>query len=248
VNNDNFELAYRDRLFGVDSSFVLFKRRESPVVGNRSYALASDPNVIVTSPINFGANDAVGVDLNFNVRQLLVPGLSANLGATIGNEKRQRIANFASDATSVEQSNHRENIKLRLAYQVGMEALQLSVNRNGATLNGQGVNSAVTMTNFTWRHNFSPRLSLNLNVNNVFNTGNMESDVDNEVLRLHTLTVSQPRIVQIGLRYQWGGVTGDERIRNGGRGMFRGGPDGRGDGGGNGGGGFRNGGGGSGGF
>ncbi|EEF23947.1 conserved hypothetical protein, partial [Ricinus communis] len=27
VNNDNFELAYRDRLFGVDSSFVLFKRR-----------------------------------------------------------------------------------------------------------------------------------------------------------------------------------------------------------------------------
>jgi hypothetical protein len=248
VNDDNFELAYRDRLFGVDSSFVLFKRRESPVVGNRSYALASDPNVIVTSPINFGANDAVGVDLNFNVRQLLVPGLSANLGATIGNEKRQRIANFASDATSVEQSNHRENIKLRLAYQVGMEALQLSVNRNGATLNGQGVNSAVTMTNFTWRHNFSPRLSLNLNVNNVFNTGNMESDVDNEVLRLHTLTVSQPRIVQIGLRYQWGGVTGDERIRNGGRGMFRGGPDGRGDGGGNGGGGFRNGGGGSGGF
>jgi len=84
------------------------------------------------------------------------------------------------------------------------------------------------------------RLSLNLNVNNVFHTGNMESDIENEVLRLHTLNVSQPRIVQIGLRYQWGGVTGDERLRNGGRGMYRGGPGGRGDGGpgfGNGGGG-----------
>jgi hypothetical protein len=36
--------------------------------------------------------------------------------------------------------------------------------------------------------------------------------------------------VQIGLRYQWGGVTGDNRIRNGGRGMFRGGEGGRGEG------------------
>jgi hypothetical protein len=113
-----------------------------------------------------------------------------------------------------------------------MEALQLSVNRNGASLNGQGVNGAVTMTNFTWRHNISQRLSLNLNVNNVFHTGNMESDVENEVLRLHTLNVNQPRIVQIGLRYQWGGVTGDDRIRNGGRGMFRGGQGARGEGGG----------------
>jgi outer membrane receptor protein involved in Fe transport len=252
VNNDNFELAYRDRLFGVDSSFVLFKRRESPVVGNRSFALASDPNVIVTSPINFGANDSVGIDLNFNVRQLFLRGLSANLGATLANEKRQRISNFTTDMTGVEQTNHRENVKLRLAYQVGMESLQLSVNRNGATLNGQGINSAVTMTNFTWMHRITPRLSLNLNVNNVFHTGNMESDIENEVLRLHTLNVSQPRIVQIGLRYQWGGVAGDDRVRNGGRGGFRGGPGGRGDGGGgfgNGGdgGGFGNGGGGGGG-
>lgn len=233
VNNDLLELAYRDRIFGVDSSFVLFKRREAPVIGNRSYALASDPNVIVTSPINFGANDAVGVDLNFNVRQLLLPGLSANLGATLANERRQRISNFTTDAAAIEQSNRRENVKLRLAYQIGQESLQLSVNRNGATLNGQGVNGAVTMTNFTWRHTITPRLSLNLNVNNVFHTGNMESDVENEVLRLHTLNVSQPRVVQIGLRYQWGGVTGDERVRNGGRGAFRGqGPGGRSDGGG----------------
>jgi hypothetical protein len=204
------------------------------VIGNRSYTLASDPNVIVTSPINFGANDSVGLDLNFNVRRLFLSGLSANLGATLANEKRQRISNFTTDMTGVEQKNHRENVKLRLAYQVGMESLQLSVNRNGATLNGQGVNGAVTMTNFTWMHRITPRLSLNLNVNNVFHTGNMESDVENEVLRLHTLSVNQPRIVQIGLRYQWGGVTGDERIRSGGRGMFRGGPGGRGDGGGTG--------------
>ncbi|MVW63477.1 outer membrane beta-barrel protein [Massilia sp. NEAU-DD11] len=249
VNNDNFEVAYRDRLFGVDSSFVLFKRRESPMIGNRSFALTLDPNVIVTSPINFGTNDSVGVDLNFNMRQLFVSGLSANLGATLANEKRQRISNFTTDTTAVEQTNHRENIKLRLAYQVGMESLQLSVNRNGATLSGQGINSAVTMTNFTWMHRITPRLSLNLNVNNVFHTGNMESDIENEVLRLHTLNVSQPRIVQIGLRYQWGGVTGDERLRNGNRGMFRGG---RGEGGpgggfGNGGGGFGPGGGGGGG-
>jgi outer membrane receptor for ferrienterochelin and colicin len=230
VNNDLYELAYRDRFFMVDTSVVLFKRRESPVISNLSYPLPLDPNVVVTSPINFGANVATGVDLNFNVRQLFLQGLSANLGATIGNEKRMRVYNLATNVP-VEQTNRRENAKLRLAYHVADESLQLSVNRNGATLNGQGINKAVVMTNFTWQHRVSQRMTLNLNVNNVFRAGNNESITENEVLWLHSLTRTQPRIVSLGLRYQWGGVSGDERIRNGGTrqngGMFRGGPGGR---------------------
>jgi len=234
VNNDSAELAWRDRFFSVDTSVTLYKRRESPVLGNRSYPLATDPNVIVTSPVNFGANDATGVEFNFNVRNLLLQGLSANLGATIGNETRMRLNNLSTTSLAVEQKNRRENARLRLAYQAGTESLQLSVNRNGPTLNGQGVNSAVTTTNFTWMHRFSPQLSLNLNVNNVFGAGNTETFVENEILRLHTLSTTQPRIFSLGLRYQWGGVTGDERIRNGGRGVLRG-PGGRGGNGGGGG-------------
>jgi ferric enterobactin receptor len=234
VNNDLYELAYRDRFLNVDTSVTLFKRRESPVISNRSYPLASDPNVLVTSPINFGANDSVGVDLNFNVRQLFLQGLSANLGVTVGNEKRMRVSNF-SGGDSVEQSNHRENAKLRLAYQFDTESLQLNINRQGATLNGQGINQPVVMTNFSWQHRLSPRMTLNLNVNNVFRKGNNESITENEVLRIHSLATTQQRVFTLGLRYQWGGVTGDSRVRNGGRrgeGMFRGGPRGR-EGGGN---------------
>ncbi|WP_036167307.1 outer membrane beta-barrel family protein [Massilia sp. 9096] len=245
VSNDLVELAYRDRFFGVDSSFTLFKRRESPVVSNLNYALATDPNVIVTSPLNYGANDQVGVDLNFNVRKLFIPGLSANLGATILNEKRLRLSSLANDMSGQEQKNHKENAKLRLAYQLGMDSFQLNVNHTGAGLTGQGTTGATTMTNFTWLHRVTPRLSLNLNVSNVFHTGNSETFVDNEVLNLHNLTVSQPRLVSIGLRYTWGGVTGDDRLRNGaGRGMFRGGPGGPGGPGGDGAGGFGPGGGG----
>jgi outer membrane receptor for ferrienterochelin and colicin len=229
VNNDLVELAYRDRFFNVDSSFTVFKRRESPVISNRSFPLVSDPDVLVTSPINFGANDSVGLDLNFNVHKLFVNGLSANLGGTVSNDKRMRVFNLSSDRTA-EQAIHRESIKLRVAYQAGTESLQLMVNHNGATLSGQGVNKPFTMTNFSWQHRLSPRMTLNLNVNNVFHIGNMESTVDNEVLRVHTLAASQPRVVMLGLRYLWGGVTGDQRIRNGGmrqgEGMFRGGPGG----------------------
>jgi hypothetical protein len=218
------------------------------VISNLSYPLPSDSNVVVTSPINFGANDSTGVDLNFNVRQLFLQGLSANLGATIGHEKRMRVYNNLAINAPLEQTNRRENVKLRLAYHVADESLQLSVNRNGATLNGQGINKAVVMTNFTWQHRVSQRMTLNLNVNNVFSAGNNESITENEVLWLHSLTRTQPRIVSLGLRYQWGGVSGDERIRNGGarqNGMFRG-PGGReggnsGNGPGNGPGGFGNG-------
>jgi outer membrane receptor protein involved in Fe transport len=251
VNNDLFEVAYRARLFDIDSSFVLFKRRESPVISNRSYPLTSDPNVLVSSPLNFGANDATGVDLNFNMRKLFIEGLSANLGATLGNEKRQRVFNFSS-SQAVEQTNHRQNIKLRLAYQFDAESLQLNVNRNGSSLNGQGTNSAMTMTSFSWQHRLSPRLTLNLNVRNVFHSGSMESITENEELWMHSVSSAQPRVVMLGLRYQWGGVTGDERIRNGGmhKGMFHG-PRGEGggyghggEGGGYGGGGFGGGGGG----
>jgi len=226
VNNDSAELAWRDRFFTVDTSVTLYKRRESPVLGNRSYPLATDPNVIVTAPVNFGANDAVGVEFNVNARRLFIQGLSANLGATVGNETRMRLFNLRTAGMPVEQKNRRENARLRLAYQFDKESLQLSVNRNGRSLNGQGVNSATTMTNFTWMHRFSPQLSLNLNVNNLFGAGNTETFVENEILRLHTLSQTRPRVFSLGLRYQWGGVTGDERIRNGGRGVLRG-PGGR---------------------
>jgi outer membrane receptor protein involved in Fe transport len=234
VNNDNYEATYRDNFFSVDSSFTLFERRESPVVSNLNYVLASDPNVIVTSPVNYGDHKAVGVQLTFNVRQLFLPGLSANLDSTLQNEKRQRLSSLPGVMSGVEQSNHREISKLRLAYQVGMESFQLSVRHSGAALTGQGTTGAMTMTDFHWRHRVTPRLSTLLSIQNVFHTGNTESFVSNELLNLHNLNVSQPRLFTIGLVYNWGGVTGDDNLRNrGGRGMFRGGPDGgpRGDGG-----------------
>jgi len=247
VNNDLIELAYNERFFDfVDARFTLFKRREAPVIGNRSYPLATDPNVIVTSPINFGANDATGIDTWFNVRKLFISGLSANLGITLSNQKRLRISNYDLNAAPFEQKNHQENTKLRLAYQIGAESLQLNVNHQGQSLNGQGTNGGFTTTNLSWRHQFSPRLSMNLNVNNLFRSGSTETFIENEQLRYHAISTTQPRIVSLGFVYRWGGVTGDERVRNGGRGMFRGGQGGRGDGGGgrgDGGGGFGNGGG-----
>jgi outer membrane receptor for ferrienterochelin and colicin len=223
VSNDLAEIAYRDNFFTVDTSATLFKRRESPVLGNRSFLLATDANVIVTAPVNFGVNDATGLELNFNARKLFVPGLSANLGATLANVRRSRLSNFATGNAESILTNRQQDVKLRLAYQIAMESLQLSVNRRGQSLSGQGTNSAITMTAFTWRHRFTPRLNMNLNVSNVFDTGDIENYVENEVLRQHSLTTAPRRVVTLGLSYQWGGVSGDERIRNGGRGMFRGG-------------------------
>jgi outer membrane receptor protein involved in Fe transport len=240
VNNDNLELAYRERLFGVDSSFTLFQRRETPVVSTLSYALASDPNVIVTSPVNYGTNNSVGVDLNFNLRQLYFSGLSANLGATILNEKRLRLSNNVNDTTGIEEKNHKNNIKLKLAYQILAESFQLNVNRTGASLTGQGTTGGTTMTTLNWQHRVSPKLALYMNVTNVLHSGSQDSYTSNEALILHNFRAAQPRLFTIGLRYQWGGVTGDDKIRNGARreGMFRGqgNPGGRGDGGGDGGG------------
>jgi len=237
VKNDSYELAYNNRFFDVvDARFTLFKRRESPVIGNRSYPLATDPNVIVTSPVNFGANDSTGIDTWFNVRKLFITGLSANLGITLSNQKRLRISNYDIDALPVEQKNHQENTKLRLAYQVAAESFQLNVNHQGQSLNGQGTNGAFTTANFTWRHRFSPRLTMNLNVVNLYRSGSTETFIENEQLRVHSISTAQPRVVSLGFVYQWGGVTGDDRIRNGGRGMFRG-PGGAGGGRGDGGGG-----------
>lgn len=227
VNNDLYELAYRDRFFNIDSSFTVFKRRESPVVSNLNYPLAADPNVIVTSPVNYGANDQLGLDLNFNVRQLFIPGLSANLGGMISNEKRLRLSSLNTDMTPVEQKNHKDTAKLRVAYQVGMESLQMNLNYTGPGLTGQGIIGSTTMTNFSWKHQVSPRLSLTMNVQNVFHRGDRETFTNNELLNLHSLMMGPPRLFTIGLHYSWGGVTGDDRVRNGGRrGMFRGGPDG----------------------
>ncbi|MCS0657742.1 TonB-dependent receptor domain-containing protein [Massilia terrae] len=215
VSNASYELAYRDRFFNVDSNFVLFRRVESQVIGNRSTPLATDSNVIVTAPINFGSNNSTGLDLNFNVRRLFLDGLSINLSTVVSNDRRQRLFNL-STTQIVEQSVHRESAKLRLAYQDGPESLQLTVNHVGPSLSGQGLNHSFTMTNFSWQHKFTPQLSFNLNINNVFHGGNMESVTGNEILRVHGLTLGQPSVFYAGLRYQFGGVTGDPRIRGGG--------------------------------
>ncbi len=216
VNNDLAEMSYRDRFFDVDSSFTLFERRESPVVAWRSFLLASDPDVLVTSPVNFGGHSSQGMEVALNTRNLLIDGLSANFSTTISNDKQQRLFNL-STTQMVERTIHRESAKIRLAYQFAMESLQLTVNHNGPTLAGQGINKAFTMTSFAWQHRLSPQMTLNFNVQNVFNVGAMSSVTENEVLRMHSLRSKQPRVFNIGLRYQWGGVTGDQRIRNGGK-------------------------------
>jgi hypothetical protein len=107
----------------------------------------------------------------------------------------------------------------RFNYQLtDVDHVQVAINAQGKTLNGQGYRQPTTTTNFSLRHNLTPALSLVMNVTDVFNKQKVETITDTDTLKETNLRRYDGRIVYLGLSWRIGGVGG------GGRGMRGGGP------------------------
>ena len=86
--------------------------------------------------------------------------------------------------------------------------MQLTLNRQGRTLQGDGYRNANSTANLSWQHVLTPRLSLSVNVTDLFDSNKQESIVDSDVLRSTSVRQFDGRIAYVGLSYRFGGVTG----------------------------------------
>ena len=64
------------------------------------------------------------------------------------------------------------------------------------------------------KHKFTSRLSLNIRASDLFQSTDQRFRVDTDTLRDHNDISMHQRRVYVGLRYIFGGVTGNDALRN----------------------------------
>jgi outer membrane receptor protein involved in Fe transport len=199
--SDSLELGYETKFGVVDTNLRAFFRNEEDVIVERSYFVAD--NVLLTTRDNGGKNRSAG--LEFALSGKLTPKLSFNTSGNL-----MRTEQRATDALGSEQkrSGSALSLRARVSYQPSAaDQIQLTVNGQGKALTGQGYREPSTTANLSLRHVLTPRLSLVMNVTDIFDANKTSSVIDTAVLRESSVRRFDGRLLYLGLSYRLGGVT-----------------------------------------
>ena len=122
----------------------------------------------------------------------MLPNLSINTSGNLGYTE-QRIFNTVS---TDETTRHADSLSGRARFNYHLsdqDQLQVSLNAQGKTLNGQGYRQPNATTNFSLRHALTPALNLVLNVTDVFNANKIETITDTDLLKETSIRRSDGR-------------------------------------------------------
>jgi hypothetical protein len=92
--------------------------------------------------------------------------------------------------------------------------LTLMTFHQGRLLSGEGYREPFGMMNLAYEHKFDKRLSLTVRANDVLRSTDQKFRVETDVLRDRTDTTVHQRRMYVGLRYTFGGTTGNDAVRN----------------------------------
>jgi outer membrane receptor protein involved in Fe transport len=230
TKTDSFEVGYESRIGVLDANLRGYYRKDTGLISDRK-SFISD-TVILTTKDNAGSNQSGG--LEFTLSGKLLPKLSLNTSGNLAYVEQRIFGVTDLDETT----RHAVSLsgRVRLNYQLSDDdQMQVAVNGQGKTLNGQGYRQPNATTNFSLRHALTPALSLVMNVTDVFNANKIETITDTDLLKETSIRRSAGRIAYLGLSYRFGGAAGAGR-RGSGQNRGEGGPPGGGGPGGGGGG------------
>ncbi len=198
---DLYELATETSLFGLDANLRGYLRHSSDLITSRSYFIGD--NVLLTTRDNSGSNNAGG--LEFTLSGKITPHLTLNGSGNLGyNEQTIFLGMTQQEKRKLTSLSTR----LRINYQLtDDDSLQVMLNRQGKSLAGQGYRLANSTANVSFRHALTPRLSLALNVTDVFNSNRIETITDSDVVHDVSVRKAAGRVAYLGLSYRFGGIT-----------------------------------------
>lgn len=220
VKLHSLELGYETRLMGL-APFSLrgYLRRESDVITDRRVFLSQ--TTLLTTKENLGDRRAAGIE--FSVMGMVPPNMKI-AGMGLPNIRFMFSGNWAVteqdrlDAFGLTGEKRRApSLQLQGGGQWQIspkDVLTLMAFHQGKLLSGEGYREPFGVMNLAYEHKFSPRLSLNLRANDVLRSTDQKYRVDTSILRDHTDTVVNQRRVYVGFRYTFGGVTGNDAVRN----------------------------------
>jgi outer membrane receptor protein involved in Fe transport len=220
VKLHSLELGYETKFMGL-APFSLrgYLRRESDVITERRVFL--NENTLLTTRENLGDRRSGGVEFsvmgmippNFRVAGMPLPNIRFMFNGNYGFIEQDRVG--ALGLTGEKRSSPSLQLQGGGQWQITpKDVLTLMTFRQGKLLSGEGYREPFGMMNLAYEHKVSPRLSLNIRANDVLESTGQKFRVETDTLRDRTDTTVHQRRVYVGLRYTFGGTTGNDAVRN----------------------------------
>lgn len=220
VKLHSLELGYETKFMGL-APFSLrgYLRRESDVITDRRVFLSD--TTLLTTKDNLGDRRAGGVEFsvmgmvppNMKLAGMALPNVRFMFSGNWGYVQQDRLDAFG--LTGEKRSTPSLQLQGGGQWQISpVDVLTLMAFHQGKVLSGEGYREGFGIMNLAYEHKFSPRLSLNLRANDLLRSTDQKYRVDTSLLRDHTDTTVDQRRVYVGLRYTFGGVTGNDAVRN----------------------------------
>jgi outer membrane receptor protein involved in Fe transport len=220
VKLHSLELGYETKIMGLaPASLRGYLRRESDVITERRVFL--NENTLLTTRENLGDRRSGGIEFslmgmippNWRPAGIKMPNIRFMFNGNWGFIEQDRVG--ALGLTGEKRSSPSLQLQGGGQWTIN-EANTLSVFgfRQGKLLSGEGYREPFSMMNMSFEHKFDKRLSLNVRANDVLNSTGQKFRVETDTLRDRTDTTVHQRRLYVGLRYTFGGVTGNDAVRN----------------------------------
>ncbi len=220
VKLHSLELGYETKIMGLAPASVRgYLRSESDVITERRVFL--NQNTLLTTRENLGDRRSGGIEFSL---MGMIPPTWRPMGIKMPNVRFMFNGNWGfieQDRIGAQGLTGEKRSSPSLQLQGGgqwtiNEANTLSVFgfRQGKLLSGEGYREPFGMMNLSFEHKFDKRLSLNIRANDVLDSTGQKFRVETDLLRDRTDTTVHQRRVYVGLRYTFGGVTGNDAVRN----------------------------------
>ncbi|CAH0187063.1 hypothetical protein SRABI118_01396 [Massilia sp. Bi118] len=220
VKLHSLELGYETKIKGLmPVSLRGYLRRESDVITERRVFL--DANTLLTTRENLGDRRSGGLEFsvmgmippNMKIKGVALPNIRFMFNGNWGFIEQDRVG--ALGLTGEKRSSPSLQLQGGGQWLINpMNTLSVMTFRQGKLLSGEGYREPFGMMTLAYEHKFDKRLSLNIRANDVLNSTGQKFRVETDTLRDRLETTVHQRRIYVGLRYTFGGVTGNDAVRN----------------------------------
>ncbi|GAB3454315.1 outer membrane beta-barrel family protein [Massilia terrae] len=220
VKLHSLELGYETKIKGLMPVSVRgYLRREGDVITDRRVFL--NDSQLLTTKENLGDRRSGGIE--FSLMGMIPPGMKVS-GYALPNIRFMFNGNYGfieQDSVSTLGLTGQKRRTPSLQLQGGgqwqvtpTDVLTFMTFHQGRLLSGEGYREPFGMFNLAYEHKYSPRLSLNVRANDLLRSTDQKFRVSTDTLLDRTDTRVHQRRLYVGLRYTFGGTTGNDAVRN----------------------------------
>jgi outer membrane receptor protein involved in Fe transport len=220
VKLHSLELGYETKIMGLAPASVrAYLRREADVITERRVFL--DANTLLTTRENLGDRRSGGIEFslmgmippNWKPGGFKMPNIRFMFNGNWGFIEQDRVGPLG--LTGEKRSSPSLQLQGGGQWIINPDnTLSVFGFRQGKLLSGEGYREPFGMMTLAYEHKFDKRLSLNIRGNDVLNSTGQKFRVETDLLRDRTDTTVHQRRIYVGLRYTFGGVTGNDAVRN----------------------------------